>query len=419
MKVLWLCNTEFTKTKIKGNGSWLQPLAEQLQSNDDVQLYNITTGIVANEERKDYGPIPQWIIPKGKVTKHGQEPSLATCKMISSIINKVQPDLVHIWGTESIWASVVRNGFIRVHTLIDIQGLLSACAHHYYGGLTFAEIFRTISLKELLMPWRFLPLKKRAFKIRGNIEVLNIRQFNNIAFQSQWVKSHIDILNKTAQTHSTRIMLREQFYSAYSWQYSEKKDHPTIFSSTSAAVSYKGLHVLIKAIALLKQKHPNIRLHLAGNINVGNRLIDGYSIFLKKLISRLDLSQNVIYMGSLDEDQIIHQLQQCQVSVVPSFVESYCLAFAESMIIGAPTVAAFSGAMPELAENRKEALFYNPTDYISCAAHIDELLSNRALAEKLSINGRHKRLEENNREKVVSNQLAIYKKIVHDNQSHS
>lgn len=96
------------------------------------------------------------------------------------------------------------------------------------------------------------------------------------------------------------------------------------------------------------------------------------------------MQENVIYLGSLDENQIITHLQEANACVIPSFIETYCLAFAESMIVGTPTIASFAGAMPELAENGKEALFYNSVDYYTCAALIDKVLQNRGLAEKLS-----------------------------------
>lgn len=48
------------------------------------------------------------------------------------------------------------------------------------------------------------------------------------------------------------------------------------------------MHIIIKAIALLKSKYPKIKLKLAGNINVGNKLLDGYSVFLNKLIKSMD-----------------------------------------------------------------------------------------------------------------------------------
>lgn len=207
-------------------------------------------------------------------------------------------------------------------------------------------------------------------------------------------------------------MLRQGFYDSQKWQWKQVDEAPVVFSTCSAAVSYKGMHIIIKAVALLKRRYPKIKLKLAGNINVGNKLLDGYSVFLKKLIDKYGLQDNIVYLGSLDEYQIISHLQEANVCVIPSFIETYCLAFAESMIVGTPTIASFAGAMPELAENGNEALFYNSVDYYTCASLINNVLQDKELAERLSENGRARRMLENDVLGVVSAQLDIYNKVL-------
>lgn len=411
MKVLWLCNATFSDNSIKATGGWLQPMAEMLQKKSEIQIINITRGNVDKLTRFDYNDIIQYIIPNRKELKNNQYATKETCLEVKKIIDKINPDIVHIWGTENIWASIYQQGYITCKTIIDIQGLLFAYTDYFYGGLTNSEIMQSIHLKEILMPWRSIFWKKRIFKKRGNIELHCLKQFENIAFQSNWVNHQIKTINKKANYFNSKIILRDSFYSTTPWEYTTTSA-PIIFSSASSAVSYKGVHVLIKAIAILKQKYPNIQLRLAGKINVGNKLLDGYSIFLKKLIKKLDLEKNVIYLGSINEDQIISELKNCNVCVVPSFIETYCLAFAESMIVGTPTVVSYAGAMPELAENEIEAIFYNSIDYRDCAAKIERLIYDKELAEKISNNCRNRRLKENNRKAVIDNQIKIYEALL-------
>ena len=144
----------------------------------------------------------------------------------------------------------------------------------------------------------------------------------------------------------------------------------------------------------------------------GRFIKSGYTLYLEKLIKKLGIQENVIFLGSLNENQIVEELQYADVTVIPSFVETYCLAFAESMLIGTPTVVSYTGAMPELADHGEECLFYNSMDFRSCAYYVDQLVKNKALAEKLSANGRKRRLQENDRELVVNTQLDIYHKII-------
>lgn len=410
--ILWLCNTVFSNTDIK-KGSWLQPLAEQLQSSGKVNIINVSVGNTSKTTFHNYNGITQWVLPRKKQKCHGQIASLEICKEIRNIIEKENPDLVHIWGTEMFWASVFEQGFIKTKTILDIQGLLYAYTDYYYGGLTFKEILQSIHLKEIIMPWRTLFQKKKVFQIQGKAELKCLKSFKYISVQSNWVKSLVSIENPNAQYYDTKIMLRNAFYKATPWTY-KTTNTPVIFSSCASAVSYKGMHVLIKTLTVLKKKYPNIQLNIAGNVNVGNRLLDGYSIFLNLLIRKYNLQKNINYLGSINEHEIIKQLQNCNVCVIPSFIETYCLAFAEAMIIGVPTVASYAGAMPELAKHNEEALFYNSIDYRIAASHVDRLIHDQELSERLSENGRKRRFDENNREAVIKTQLEIYDKILND-----
>lgn len=412
MKIVWLCNARFTDEKIKFTGSWLQPLAERLQQTGKVQIVNICRANVISVVKENFGMIVQYVLPVRKAHKYGHVPDKLTVKEILDIVSLEQPDLIHIWGTESIWAYMNPRLSESFKTVMDIQGLLAPYSDYYYGGLTNREIFQSVHLKELLMPTRTLYYKRKIFEERGKQETKYLQTFTNISVQSDWVKNYIRFVVPHSTIYSTRIILRDGFYEAQPWVYKTDKESPIIFSSCAAAVSYKGMHVLIKAVGLLKRKYPNIQLHLAGKINVGNKLLDGYSVYIKNLIRRLDLTDNVCFLGSIDEDQIIDELQKCSVCVIPSFIETYCLAFAEAMIVGVPTVVSYAGAMPELAEHKRDALFYNSIDYYTMAGYIDELIQDRELAETISLNCRERRLLENNPLLVIEQQLNIYNSII-------
>ena len=416
-RILWLCNVAFSDQAIADTGSWLQPLAMALQRTGNVQIYNVTLGDVANVTECDYEGIRQWIIPRHKTKKYGQYgqiPDVKTCKEIRDIEIEIRPDLIHLWGTEYFWATIWRKGYLQSPALVDIQGLLSVITDFFYGGLTFSEILQTIHLKEIILPWRSLLFQKSGFNKRGKKEIENLKSFQHISVQSQWVKNIVALNNPNANLYETKVMLRDAFYDVSPWQYKKADTHPVIFSMSSSAITYKGIHVLFKAIKLLKEKYPSIKLNLAGEMEVGKLMLDGFSIFLKKRIKKLDIEDNVCYLGSINAVQIVSNLQDCNVCVIPSFVETYCLAFAEAMMVGVPTVASFTGAMPELAEHKKSAMFYNPLDYRTCASYIDQLIQNKELAESLSQVARENRLNNNDRDRVVETQLSIYESVLNN-----
>lgn len=413
MKVLWLSNVVFTSEGTRATGGWLQPLAELLTQKGNIQILNVTFAHVNSTQFIEINGIKQYLIPVRKQLGHGQKASHKTCIDVTSIENIYNPDLIHIWGTENVWCSIHAKKLFKTQKIIlDIQGLLKPYSDFYLGGLDLNDILRCISFKEFLMPQRNLLSKARLFKKRGNFEELYINSFCHISTQSQWVRNHIHIMNSAAKIYNTKIILRNEFYSATPWSYKFPNDNPILFSSCSAAVPYKGMHQLLKITAILKLKYPKIKLCIAGNINVGNRLPDGYSLYLKKIIKELELTENVVYLGSLTAPQIILELQKCNVCVIPSYIETYCLALAEALIIGVPCVVSYAGALPETAIPNKEALFYNPNDYVAAAAAVDELIQDKNKAVTLSKEARKRRFIENDMETVVQTQINIYKKVL-------
>ena len=169
--------------------------------------------------------------------------------------------------------------------------------------------------------------------------------------------------------------------------------------------------MLLKAVNLLKQKYPNIELRIAGVMYIGNLLKDGYSIYLGKLIRKLDLMDNVTLVGPIDDAQIVNEELNADVCVIPSFVETYCLSLAEAMMLGCPTVVSYTGALPFTSNPNSESLFYNSVDYAQCAANIERLFIDKEKALLLSRNSIEHR-SENKKIEVVETQINIYKHII-------
>ena len=415
MKVLWLCNTVFSTSPIKTTGSWLQPLAEMLLESD-VKIATVAESLNSPSiQTENVNGIQQYLIPKHKHKKHNHIPNRKTTLATIQVIKDFNPDIIHVWGTEYIWGYMNYMGvFDGYKVLLDIQGLLSAYTKYYYGGLNNKEILKCIHLKEILLPWRLLYVKKNTFKKGGEIEKAVIRSFRHISYQSEWVKHHLLIINPDAQLHPTKILLRKSFYNSQKWSYHDDGHSPIVFSMCSGAIPYKGIHILLKAIAILTGKYSDIEVRIAGNMHIGNRIIDGYSVYLDSLIKSLGIESNVTLLGAIDENEIITELNHADVCVVPSFVETYCLAFAEAMIVGTPTVASYTSALPYLATQEKECLFYNSQDTVECSKCIMELIENRSLAMEISRNAINRRLAENDPQTVIDNQLYIYQSILNE-----
>lgn len=408
MKVLWFSNRYISEEKITGTGTWLVTMAEQLVQNEEIQLYNITRDNVSTIEKSIYKGLTQWRVPIVTRKKNGLPPSKMVTQ-IQSIVQDIKPDIIHIWGTEGYWGLLFSRGIIKGVVLLEIQGLLTQIHKHTFADLTFKDIVKCFGFKEIIKPSVSLLAKHKVFKTAAKFELEIIKNSRYISTQSNWVRAHISFLNPDAIIFQTKRPIRRKFYEDSKWDIQNIKRH-SIFTSASSPIPYKGLHVLIEAVALLKCNFSNIKLYVAGHIGKGIRE-SGYIKFIKKKINKLDLCDNVIWLGPLNEVELVNLQTSLHTSVYPSFIESYGVAVAESLSLGVPTVVSYSGALPEQGIEGDSIQFFPPGDVYMCAYKIRQIFENDVLAEALSTKARLLRKEITNND--ISNlQINIYKKIL-------
>ena len=142
---------------------------------------------------------------------------------------------------------------------------------------------------------------------------------------------------------------------------------------------------------------------------------DGYIRWLKKEINRYNLKDNVQWIGSIDEHQIIKELQSCTAFVVTSFVESYCVALAEAMQIGTPTITTYTGGTSELATPEVDSLFYAPGDSAMLSEQVLKLTNSVDLQLHISNNAIKTSRMRKNLQSIVEHQFEIYQNLASNN----
>lgn len=110
----------------------------------------------------------------------------------------------------------------------------------------------------------------------------------------------------------------------------------------------KGVDVLIRAIALAKEKLPRICLHIVGD---GPKLEE-----IKKLILSLNLKENVVLHGFVDGADKNKLFLTCDIVAVPSRSETFSITVLEAMRAGKPLIVSNRGALPELVKHEVNGL---------------------------------------------------------------
>ena len=116
----------------------------------------------------------------------------------------------------------------------------------------------------------------------------------------------------------------------------------------------KGLTSLIHALRLLRNEGYDLELRLGG---------DGPTkVQLKTLAEAVGLSDQVHFLGYLNEDEVIRELQKSDLFVLPSFVEGLPVSAMEAMAVGLPVIATNIAGTSELIEDGKTGILIRPSD---------------------------------------------------------
>lgn len=409
MRIIWLSNKVQSDRDRGGTGSWLDAMAQGLIQSGEVELGNIAQGGVAKVTRQDCGEICQWIVPS--VAKPRRRGGLPKGRFITEIVKAVEdfsPDLVQVWGTEGFWGLLTARELIRQTAILEIQGLKGAIARVFYGGLNFREQLACIGLKEILRQSTIFQGRKQ-FQDWGIREEEIISGHRFIITQSAWLEAQVKAINSRCQLFHNEFPLMEEFHMAEPWQ---PQAVAVILCSASYPSAFKGLHVAIRTVAILKNRFPNIQLRIAGvNQKHGIRQ-DGYVAWLNREAKRLGVETNLFWLGHIPTIDLVCELQKCSVFILPTFVEGYCLALAEAMMLGVPTVVSFTGGTSFLAKDENSALFFPAGDEAMGAYQLERLLTDRFLAKRLSCRAREVALVRNDRERIIKRQLEIYRQVI-------
>lgn len=402
MKILWFSNVDIASDTMSESGTWVMAMSRALCLLDsDIEISNISMSEVDSDRSIEGGRIRQIKIKSTSINEY-------LVSKVKGYIKDIQPCLLHVWGTESMWASFPFGTELPV--LVDMQGIVSTVYDNFYGGLSASEIRSCWTLKECLKPTSSLQYARHIYKSQILRESNFIKSLNYVSVQSSWVEGHIRALNPRCKVFHTGIALRPEFYSAKKWSVNVGAS-PVIFSTAMMSTPLKGLHTLLRALVIIRQYFPSVILRLAGAIQSGIRM-GGYAKLLHKYIIHNNLQNNIKFLGALDTNSLIKEYQTASVVVNPSSIESYSLVVAEAMHIGSPVVAAYVGGMAELGKNNESILYFPKEDYVTCARRIIEILENNTLSTFLSKNAIDCSCNRDSLETIASKQLHIYNSLL-------
>ncbi len=139
---------------------------------------------------------------------------------------------------------------------------------------------------------------------------------------------------------------------------------------------HKNLPRLIEAFAIFRQKkNIDISLVLTGRP-------DPEYPETKDKVKELNLIDDVIFTGLINEEELVHLYNAANIYVFPSLYEGFGLPPLEAMKCGTPVVASNTSSIPEIC-GQENAIFFDPYNICDIAEKIEKVYTDANLQAKL------------------------------------
>ena len=198
----------------------------------------------------------------------------------------------------------------------------------------------------------------------GAIDRKLCRRFNRVLVNSEFSKQYVQQVYGFGEEECRVVFLgvdHQRFRIALSE--SRMKRVTTIAKLTR----FKNVDTIIKAIAeLVGRGMSDVRLQIVGTGDA--------EPFLKQMVQKYALSDNVEFLGRLNDDQIVTLLQQSKVFCLASVDEPFGLVVVEALACGTPVVAINSGGPKEILEHRRCGQLVQPRNQFEVADALQHFL---------------------------------------------
>ena len=414
MKLLWITNTLFPDIcnelgiDVPVVGGWMYSSAKALlRENENIQLGVATLYDGKTLKSMCLNEIHYFLVPnigKNKAYEFGLE------QHWKSIQNQFKPDIVHIHGSEYPRGLAYIRACGNKNVVLSIQGLVSVYEKHYYGGISKLSLLKNTTIRDIVRRDSIFEQHCNMYN-RGYWEKVTIQSVEHIIGRTSWDKAHTWALNPAVQYHFCNETLRNEFYQQ-KWELEKCEKHSIFLSQANYPI--KGLQKMIEALPLIVRHFPDAKVYVAGNDFITNKglRLNGFGKFIRSLIIKNKISENVIFTGLLSEKEMCNRYVKSHVFVCPSSIENSSNSIGEAQLLGVPCIASYVGGVSDLIIHHKTGILYRFEEIEMLADAVCKIFSDDTFANELSISEKEAALVRNDSSRNAHQLNSIYKEII-------
>lgn len=389
MKVMWIMNAPLCQgASLLGygnsqSGTWIDASYDFLMR--ETSVFEVFFVFPGTTDRKAYSNDKKMVVYElsGVKSCRGKRDKKGAVDRWKKLINEIEPDLIHIWGSEFTFPLDVIEASGGAPCLISIQGVIQAIAK--YSSLGMFSYRKKKGVGNPIEWLKTIKTYKSLNDIQKQVNYENeiIRRCCGIICDNEWSAAHYRANIPDVTVYYQPLAIANSFQEK-KWD-SVQMERYTIFTITGRT-PLKGLHQLLHAMPIVKRKFNDIKLYIPGNFESRwPQLLFSlpYVNYLKRLIVEYDLFDNVIFTGQLNSKEMANRMCLSNVFVMPSCIENHSSTLREAMHIGCPSITSMVGGTYEFVEHNKNALIYRYEEYEVLANHIINVFANEDLAREL------------------------------------
>ena len=250
-------------------------------------------------------------------------------------LRRINPALVHCWGTETAYPSV--GGHCKVPVILSMQGVLSNL--HKQGFLPDHWY------------WNKIPKLEPGF----------IRRASLVTCESQWAINRVREVVPEVAARQVEYGVNPSFYNV-SWTPDLVQPY-ALFVGTLAA--YKGVDILLEALAKVKERNWGLKI-----------LGDGP---LRDRVKACGIP-GVEWLGILPWSDLQQQMRKAMCLVHPTLADSSPNSVKESRVIGLPVITTIHGGQFGYIRDGENGIIVNPLNSESLAKALSQIMNDPDLA---------------------------------------